>query len=345
MIYQDYLINNLYISLLKEEIDGISIEKPIAEYYSKHFEKLTYFPESSENISYGFGFFNETLKNEFNEFLIKNYNEDQLNKMLDNWINNDKYEIDKDLFNLDGTRGIIKYLIDSDKKPIAFLENGIPKGYEFELLYKFAKEYGYKIKYGSHYHIEGTFINDFDLYFGCLNIYNDYDAQLGKIMFSNPIYKTNIVLAVKTKNKKDHLTIQVLDKDYNYKSNNNMQILAQVLYQVRNTSCIFPKEYNDIILINCSVSDFDYNINGTITGVNFLNTSDLIKITYSNIKPDNFLNADVIFKDDSPENIYNEANSTKTLFLVPGAEHTHAIDEDPIGYWDKVDQFININIK
>ena len=125
-------------------------------------------------------------------------------------------------------------------------------------------------------------------------------------MFSNPIYKTNIVLAVKTKNKKDHLTIQVLDKDYNYKSNNNMQILAQVLYQVRNTSCIFPKEYNDIILINCSVSDFDYNINGTITGVNFLNTSDLIKITYSNIKPDNFLNADLIFKEDSPENIYNE---------------------------------------
>ena len=45
------------------------------------------------------------------------------------------------------------------------------------------------------------------------------------------------------------------------------------------------------------------------------------------------------------ENIYNEANSPKTLFLVPGAEHTHAIDEEPIGYWDKVDQFININIK
>ena len=105
------------------------MDKPIAEYYSKHFDKLTYLSESISNNSYGFGFFNETLKKEFNEFLSKNYNEDKLNKMLDNWINNDKYEIDKDLFNLDGTKGTIKFLLDSDKKPIAFLENEIPKGF------------------------------------------------------------------------------------------------------------------------------------------------------------------------------------------------------------------------
>ena len=67
-----------------------------------------------------------------------------------------------------------------------------------------------------------------------------------------------------------------------------MQILTQVLYKDRDTSCIFPKEYNDTILINCTISDFVYDINGTMTGFDFLNTSDLIKITYSTIKPINF---------------------------------------------------------
>ena len=86
-IVNENLINSLYISLLKEEVDALLIDKPIAEYYSKHFDKLAYFPESISDNSYGFGFFNETSKNEFNEFLSKNYNEDQLNKMLNNWIN------------------------------------------------------------------------------------------------------------------------------------------------------------------------------------------------------------------------------------------------------------------
>ena len=311
MVHETYLINNLYISLLKEEIDAIIIDKPIAEYYSKHFDKLTYFSESISDNSYGFGFFNETLKNEFNEFLSKNYNEDQLNKMLDNWINNDKYEIDKNLFNLEGTRGTIKFLLDSNKKSIAFLENNlIPKGFEFELLYKFAKEYGYKIENGWYYRQDGTLGFDYDLYLGGLNINNKYDSFFDKLTFSNPIYKSSTVLAIKTKNKKDCLTIQVLDKDYNYKSNNDMQILTQVLYKDRNTSCIFPKEYNDTILINCTISDFVYDINGTMTGFDFLNTSDLIKITYSNIKPDNFLNADLLFRDDFPENIYYEGSDS-----------------------------------
>jgi ABC-type amino acid transport substrate-binding protein len=306
MVHEIYLINNLYISLLKEEIDAIIIDKPIAEYYSKHFDKLTYFPESMSDNSYGLGFFNETLKNEFNEFLKKNYNEDQLNRMLDNWINNENYEIDKNLFNLDGTKGTISYLLDSNKKPIAFLDNEMtPKGFEFELLYKFAKEYGYKIEYGSILRRDGTFMNSYDLYLGCLNTNNTYEVER-HIFFSNPIYKSSTVLAVKTKNKKDCLTFQVLDKDYNYKSNNDLQIFTRVLYKDRNTSCIFPKEYKDTILINCSISGFVYDINGTMTGFDFLNTSDRIKITYSTIKADNFFNADLMFKDDSPEIIDNE---------------------------------------
>ena len=85
-----------------------------------------------------------------------------------------------------------------------------------------------------------------------------------------------------------------------------MQIFTRVLCKDRNTSCILPKEYNDTILINCTISDFVYDINGTMTGFDFLNTSDLIKITYSTIKPYNFLNADLIFKDDYPDNIDNE---------------------------------------
>ena len=85
-----------------------------------------------------------------------------------------------------------------------------------------------------------------------------------------------------------------------------MQIFIKVLYKNRNTSYILPKKYNDTIIINCTISDFVYDINGTMTGFDFLNTSDLIKISYSTIKPYNFLNADLIFKDDYPDNIYNE---------------------------------------
>lgn len=178
------------------------------------------------------------------------------------------------------------------------------------MIYKFAKEYGYKIEYDGTKRHEGTLSFDYDIYLGCLIIGNNYEVGDLHLTFSNPIYKSSTVLAVKTKNKKDCLTIQVLDKDYNYKSNNDMQIFTRVLYKDRNTSCIFPKEYKDTILINCSNPDFVYDINGTMTGFDFLNTSDLIKITYSTIKPYNFLNADLIFKDNSPEeNTDEEADS------------------------------------
>lgn len=294
---EGYLMNDVFILLLKEEVDAILVNKIMAEYYSKHFDKFTYFSESLSNDSYGFGFFNETLKNEFNEFLSNNYNEDKINEMINNWINNENYEIDKNLLNLEGTKGTIKYLLDYNKKPIAFFENDIPKGFEFELLYKFAKEYGYKIKYGWTRSNEGTLGDDFDVYLGGINMNKNHDSLFDEITLSNPIYKSSTVLVVKTKNKKDHLTIQALDEDYNYKSDNSIQFLTEVLYQEKNTTCIFPKEYDDTILINCSVVDFEYNINGTFTGVDFLDSSDLIQITYSTIKPNNLFNANLIFKD------------------------------------------------
>ena len=112
--------------------------------------------------------------------------------------------MDKNLYNLDGTKGTIKYLLKTDLKPIAFRENEVPKGFEFELLYKFAKEYGYKIKNGWYYRHEGTLGFDYDLYLGCLNIHNNYNLNdlIGNLTFSNPIYKSSTVLAFKTRVRK-----------------------------------------------------------------------------------------------------------------------------------------------
>ena len=114
----------------------------------------------------------------------------------------------------------------------------------------------------------------------------------------------------------------------------NMHTQIKNVYKWISKLPTFPTFYlvEFIIKIKTKIYLKDVNV---INNIQFINKPWLI----IHGKKDGFVNPLMA------ENIYNEANSPKTLFLVPGAEHTHAIDEDPIGYWDKVDQFININIK
>ena len=72
------------------------------------------------------------------------------------------------------------------------------------MLYKFAKEYGYKIEYGKTESLEGILGFYYHVYLGCLNIHNNYNLNdlIGNLTFSNPIYKSSTVLAFKTRVRK-----------------------------------------------------------------------------------------------------------------------------------------------
>ena len=137
----------IFQALLMEEIEGFLMDEPNAEYFKIVYpERITYFPENFQENQYAFGFqkTNEgkILLDKFNQFLSNT----NLKEIYDKWNVNDttKLTIDK---NLNTSAETINAAFLMDLNPLCFLEGTEAKGYEVELLYKFAKEYNYNINF------------------------------------------------------------------------------------------------------------------------------------------------------------------------------------------------------
>ena len=137
----------LFQNLLMEEIDGLLMDEPYAEYFQVVYpERITYFPESFDENQYAFGFQKtdegKILLDKFNEFLSKT----NVKEIYDKWNVDDttKLTIDK---NLNTSAETINAGFLMDLNPLCFLEGIEVKGYEIELLYRFAKEYNYNINF------------------------------------------------------------------------------------------------------------------------------------------------------------------------------------------------------
>lgn len=74
VIKTTYVPNDLFNELLKENIDGILIDENIVDYYKKHSSRISSYPDKLANNIYGFSFSNETIRNEFNDYISSNYN-------------------------------------------------------------------------------------------------------------------------------------------------------------------------------------------------------------------------------------------------------------------------------
>ena len=300
----------LFQALLMEEIEGFLMDEPYADYFRIVYpERITYFPESFLDNQYGFGFQKtdegNILLDKFNQFLSNT----NIKEIYDKWNVEDttKLTIDK---NLNTSAETINAAFLMDLNPLCFLEGIEVKGYEIELLYKFAKEYNYNINFmqidvGERVsYIEEKKANITGGWFTIT------DERKNSINFSNSIHNAGTVLVTRVDRKKDTLTLKVIDNNFNEKTNNAADVQVKFADKIKNSSCVFPEKYYDTIIINCTISDLD-NIDPYKEGFEFVNTSDSIKLLFADYELNNFFQANS--KISGHQNIITESDKSNKV--------------------------------
>ena len=293
-----------------EDIEGFLIDEPIADYFKLFYpERLDYYTTDFLTNNYGFAFKKDeegtALLNEFNQFLSNvNLTELYIKWNVSNTIN---VTIDK---NLNSSAPTINAAFYVDFKPLSFIEYNEMKGYEIDLLYRFAKEKNYNINLEK-VNLIGrmNYIQD-----GKANITGGWftitDERKKTVNFSNPIHEGKTAFAVRSDSKIDSLTLKILDDNSNIKANNTANIQVRFPNATKTSYCVFPDKYNDTILINCTINDLT-NIDPYSEGFTFNGTSEKMKILYSSLQLDNFLQANS--KISGHNNIIIESNKSSIV--------------------------------
>ena len=303
---------DLYIELLAERIEGIIIDKVIADYFNnKYPNRITFYSDILEENNYGFGFQKneegEILRNQFNEFL----NHTDTKALYEKWLKTNSLQLHVNKTLNDTSEKTINYATTLDVIPTNYMEFGESKGFELDLVYMFAREYNYKVNFTDldlndsnriDYLIEGKA----NITGGLLSI---TEERKKIIHFSDIILESGTILSCRTDSKKEYLTTHIVDNNYEIKPNNNVDIEVKFSNITKNASCIFPVEYNDTIIINCTI----YNItekNPFYEGFEYGNTTDKIRFHYYDLEANNFFKANTILPN---KNIITESDKSKVI--------------------------------
>ena len=309
-IYHDNIFSLFHILLL-ESIDGFLIDGPIADHFKLLYpERLDYYNTDLYDYEYAFAFKKNdekgtALLNEFNQFL-SNIN---ITELYIKWnvTNTTNVKIDKTLNTSAPTINAAFYM---DLKPLSFKERDETKGFEIELLYRFAREKNYNLN------LEQVDLKDRINYLqedkanitGGWFVITDERKQL--VDFSKPVYEGKTALAVRIDCKVDSLTLKILDDNSYVKANNTANIQVRFPNATKTSYCVFPDKYNETILINCTINDLT-NINPYSEGFTFNGTSEKMQIVYANLELDNFLQANS--KITGHNNIITESNKSSIV--------------------------------
>ena len=323
----DYYNNDydLLYHLLREEIEGFLADEHVAKNTEKKFpERITYFDVNvTNNLGFGFKKNDNTLLNEFNEFLEKQ----DVEKLYEKWNA-------KDTSNIKIEKGInqgektIKVGLLADSKPFCFMEDEEEvKGIEAELIYEFAKSKNYNVDLVILINTEdrmkiGEKDTDLNITGGDFTI---TEERAKTISFSNTIYKIGTSLIVRRDIKKDTMKLDLFDNEYNKIPDNIAKLYSKVGNKTLTSFCAFPDIYDYIMTINCSINDF----NGTdpfTQGIESTITEDKLFIMYSDLEINNILKANeklklpIIQESDKTEHICSEENRVKesnTSSIIP----------------------------
>ena len=320
IIYYDNNYDLLYF-LLKEDIDGYLIDETIAKNNAKKFpDRITYFDINvTNNLGFGFKKNNDTLLNEFNQFLEKQ----DVEKIYEKWDVKDTSNIKVEKDNYKGVKTIkVGLLVDS--KPFCYKENDEIKGIDADLLFQFAKSKNYNVNLIEFMNAEdrmkiGENNTDFDITGGDFTITEERSKT---ISFSNPIYKIGTSLVVRKDSKIDTMELSIFDNEYNQIPDNKAKLISKVGDKTVTSLCTFPDIFNYTLTLKCSINDF----NGTdpfTQGIESTTTEDKLNIVYSYLEIDNILKANeklnlpIIQESDKTERICSEENRPKETNISP----------------------------
>ncbi len=319
IVYKKSNFDLLYI-LLMEEIQGFISDETIAINFEKKFpDRITYYLiDVYNNFGFGFKKTDDTLLQEFNEFL-KTVDTD---KLYEKWSSEDETKL---IISTDikGTK-TIKAGFFSDIKPFSYDLNGVMKGLEIDLLYQFAKSKNYNVEFIQLSNsIERMNLDEYDITGGCFTITEEREKT---ISFSEPIFKVGTALIVRKGSKKDKIKLSLIDDEYNEIENNKATITLDMGDNTLESKCTFPDTFNDTILLNCKISDLK-DIDPYSQGVKSLNSTDKLRILYSDLEFRNLLQANtkigekIIEESDKSEAICSEenrANEFPTIAVIGG---------------------------
>ena len=288
-IYKFDQANEMFNNLLSENIDAILADELLVEFYEKLSSRISSYKEQICNVSYGISFTDESIRDDFNDFLDENYDENSLKNLLEEWRNADENkQLDYSLPSV-GKGELVTYF--PYIRPMCYHENIQSKGFELDLLYKFARAKNYTIR-----HI--LWLRKTPDENANVNIGYQIITEKENLYFSKPIYNGTSILAVRPDSIRNTLPITVLDGNYQQKNNNNYETKVEINGTIKNKICTLPDTfYNDTILINCSISDISEDELKNIKNLKIVNSSDRIKILYATFRIDNIENANVLFPD------------------------------------------------
>ena len=311
IIYKDTFYE-LYIELLAGRIEGIIIDKVIADYFNNRYpNRITFYTDILEENNYGLGFQKnsegEILKNQFNEFLKHT----DTKALYEKWLRTNSLQMHVNKTLNDTSEKTINYATTLDLIPTNFIEFTESKGYELDLVYMFAREYNYKVNLINLDLNESNRINY--LLEGKANITGGHftitEERKKIIHFSDIILESATILSCRTDSKKEYLTTHIVDNNYDIKPNNNVDIEVKFSNITKNASCIFPVKYNDTIIINCTIFNITEK-NPFYEGFEYGNTTDKIRYNYYDFEANNFFKANTIL---SNKNIITESDKSKVI--------------------------------
>lgn len=140
---------DMIVALKSKKGDAIITDYAYAKYIVSQEEGLALINESLEDQDLGFAFAKNSqgakFQKEFNDF-IYSFKDGELEEILDMWcdVNSEKPVLD--LSKLDGKNGTFRFATDPTAPPTDYKENGNYAGYEIDLIYRFCKQYGYKLQ-------------------------------------------------------------------------------------------------------------------------------------------------------------------------------------------------------
>ena len=261
-----YSTENLISALLQGEIEAFLLEEPVAKYYVKKYNTITYLSEKLESDNYGFAFplnyAKEKRRTQFNEYLSAIKKDGTYYNILKIWTGEytSLKKIDKDLT---GDKGVINAGINTKVPPFAYKENNEFMGFEVDLLYRFAKLYGYKVQITELTTEEQTnYItkDNIDLVLGCYSI---TELRKSRMFFSDITYEGGTLVMVRNDNKNKNITItDKSNKKLIVKNQNGVNKLGNILNfpvtglpdgSERVGSCTFPETLTEIYTFECNI--------------------------------------------------------------------------------------------
>ena len=281
--------SSLIMALLQGKIKGFLLEEPIAEYYDKQMNAITYIKNRIANDNYGFGlskYVSDKFKRDFDQFLFAIKLDGAYDAMLKTWTGdyNTQKSLDK---NLIGNNGKIKVGINVDAPPFAYKENNDIVGFEVDLLYRFARQYGYQIEFNEltiEEQISNLTSGEIDLAAGCFSITEQRRLSMD---FTSSIYEGGTVVVIENQIISTGTSNNLPNnKKIIVKNQRGLQNIGNVLNfpvmglpdgQIRSGTCIFPEDLTEIYQFECNIPGLTEN-NPMVNGYTYGLITDYIEI-------------------------------------------------------------------